>query len=225
MKNKIEPTRENLFTLLQELKDHRRSQGLRHPLHIVLLITILAIMSGAKSERAIARFAENNKEELIKLLKIERKEIPTRHVFMGLLRNIDFNKLERLFHKWTLNFVNIKKGEWISLDGKAIRGTFKHPCDDLQDFMSLVTVFVSKKKQVLSVGKLNTKKENEIPTVRNLIEMLDLQGVIFTLDALHCQSKTCETIIKTKNDYLIGLKDNQKKMLKQVKKTAKIQKV
>lgn len=181
-------------------------------------------MSGAKSERAIARFAENNKQELIKLLKIERKEIQGRHVIMGLLQNIDFNILESLFHTWTLNFVTIEKGEWMSLDGKALRGTVVHPQDKMHDFVSLVTVFLSKKKQILSAGKLNTKKENEIPTVRNLIEMLDLQGVTFTLDALHCQTKTCETITKTKNNYVIGVKDNQKNMLKQVKKTVKTQK-
>ena len=181
-------------------------------------------MSGAKSERAIARFAKNNKKELVKLLGIKRKEVPSKSVISGVIQNIDFKKLERIFYKWSIQYIHIEKGEWISIDGKSIRGTYKYPDTGLQDFISLVTIFLSKKKQVLSVGKLNVKKENEIPTVRQLIEMLDLHDVTFTLDALHCQSKTMKTIVDTKNNYIIGVKDNQKYLLKQIKKTAKTRK-
>lgn len=38
----------------------------------------MAIMAGAKGERAIDRFSKNNKKALIKALKIERKEVPAR---------------------------------------------------------------------------------------------------------------------------------------------------
>ena len=57
-----------LLDLIGELEDTRRKQGQRHPLHILFLITVMAIMQGAKSERAIARFAINNKKALIKEL-------------------------------------------------------------------------------------------------------------------------------------------------------------
>jgi hypothetical protein len=49
----------NLLNILSQLEDNRRKQGMRHPLHILFLITVMAIMQGAKSERAIARFAIN----------------------------------------------------------------------------------------------------------------------------------------------------------------------
>ena len=51
----------DLFALLKTIKDHRRKQGQRHPLEIIVLIIIMAIMAGAKGERAIVRFAKNNK--------------------------------------------------------------------------------------------------------------------------------------------------------------------
>lgn len=218
MKNKKTIEKKNIFELLKELKDYRRGQGQRHPLQIVLLIMIMAIMAGAKSERAISRFAKNNKKELIDILKIERKEIPSRSVTKGMAKNLDFKEFKNIFYKWALQFIPIKKGELISMDGKAIRGTVTNANSSMQDFISLVSVFVSKKKQILMTGKINTKKENEIPTVRELIEMLDLQGVIFTLDALHCQKETVKKIIETKNDYIIGVKNNQKKLAKQLKK-------
>jgi hypothetical protein len=213
----------DLITLiLRDLEDYRRKQGQRHPLHVLLLITIMGIMSGAQSERAIARFAENNKDSLIKELEIERGEIPSRKVLAKFIQNLDFNKLQSLFYTWTVSFVKIKKGEWLSIDGKALRGTVTNPNNHFQDFKSLISVFVSRRKQILLAGRISNKKENEIPKVRELIKMLDLQGVTFTLDALHCQMKTVKLIIKNKNNYVIGVKGNQKNLSEQLKKTLKI---
>ena len=223
MKNKNVQNREySLLNLLTQLEDNRRKQGQRHPLHILFLITIMAIMQGAKSERAIARFAINNKESLIKELEITRGEVPSRRILAQFIQTLDFNNLQNLFHTWTNKFVNIKKGEWLSIDGKALKGTIKNANDPMQDFMSLVTVFMNKKKQALFVGKINTKKENEIPKVKELIETLDLQGITFSLDALHAQTNTVKAITKTKNNYVIGVKNNQKNLFKTLKKTAKI---
>ena len=218
--NEAHPTvKENLLESLKELKDYRRGQGQRHSLQTVLIIVIMAIMSGVKGERAITRFAKNNEHELIELLEIKRKQVPSRSVVSGLIQNIDFYQLENIFHKWSKQFISIDEGDWISIDGKAINGTVVNAQDKMQSFVSLVTVFVNKKKQVLSVGKIDTSKESEIQTVQDLINMLDLKGIIFTLDALHCQTKTIETIVSKGNDYVINVKGNQKKLLADVKKT------
>lgn len=208
----------NIIELIKTLKDYRRKQGQRHPLEVVLLIIIMAIMAGAKGERAIARFAENNKKDLIKALKIERGEVPTRYVFKGIIKNIDFFELQNIFYQWALKIVKIKEKDVISIDGKAIRGTVKNSHDKFQNFISLVSVFASKRKQILTTAKIETQKENEIPKVQELIAMLDLKNVTFTLDALHCQEKTVKIIKKTGNHYIIGVKNNQKKLNLDIKK-------
>lgn len=216
--------KQDLFSLLSELKDHRRKQGQRHSLQIVLMIVIMGIMSGLRGERAISRFAKNNEKELIESLQISRKEVPSRSVIKGAMQELEFESLERIFYNWSIQFVPIEKGEWINLDGKAIRGTVKNANSKNQNFVSLVSVFVGKRKQVLSAGKIDTKKESEIPKVRELIKILDLENVTFTLDALHCQKKTITTILETRNDYLIGVKGNQAKLHNQLKKTSTNQK-
>jgi hypothetical protein len=209
----------SLYELLGNIKDKRRSQGKRHSLQTILLIAIMGIMNGAKSERAISRFAENNKNDLIKYLQIKKKRLPTRNIIRGILQIIDFSKLTKTFFKWAQDYVLIQEKDWISIDGKSIKGTVQNSQNIKQNFKSLVSVFASKRKQIISASKLETKKENEIPVVKNLIKALDLEGVVFTLDALHCQKKTVAEIIKSKNDYVIGVKGNQKNLLKQIKKT------
>ena len=39
-----------------------------------------------------------------------------------------------------------------------------------------------------------------------------LQDMIITLDAMHCQTKTLENIKTSGNDYVVQVKENQKKI-------------
>lgn len=216
MKNK-----KDLFNLLHKLKDYRRKQGLIYPLPVVIILTIMAIMNGSKSERSIARFIENNKKELIKELNLKNNRIPTRNIIRGVLQKINFQELEEIFYQWSLDYIKMEDKEWISIDGKALKGTVTNPQSSEQNFKSLVSVFVSKMKQNLKSKKIEVKKEHEISAVQELVKMLNLQDKTFTLDALHCQKETTKIIKKSKNDYIIGAKGNQKKLFNQVKKTAK----
>ena len=48
----------NLLAALQDVPDPRRAQGKRYPLAYLLLFTVLALLSGAKSYRGIITFLE-----------------------------------------------------------------------------------------------------------------------------------------------------------------------
>ncbi len=48
-------------------------------------------------------------------------------------------------------------------------------------------------------------------------------GQVFTLDALHCQKQTTTVITKSKNDYIIPLKRNPKKLFKAAVKISESQ--
>ena len=76
-----------------------------------------------------------------------------------------------------------------------------------------------KKKEILCLEKMENKKESEIPIVRNLIKMLDLEGITFTLDALHCQKETLKIISESKNNYIVQVKGNQSTLQENLKKT------
>jgi len=41
---------------------------------------------------------------------------------------------------------------------------------------------------------------------------MGIKDVIFTLDALHCQTKTAQAIKHSGNEYLLQVKKNQKKL-------------
>ena len=85
--------------------------------------------------------------------------------------------------------MSLEEEEWTSLDGKALASTVTDYASSYQNFVSLVSLFSHTRGQVLRAAKLENQKCSEIPTVRELIEALDLTGVVFSLDALHCQKK------------------------------------
>jgi len=209
----------NLYDLLLELEDYRRAQGRRHELRLIIMLVIMATMSGFQGLRAIGDFIKKNKKELIKTFKPKKDRLPSYLTAGRALQQVDFDELAKIFHNWTIGYVKIDKSEWISIDGKAIGGTVSGLRNSRQSFINLISVFAGKRKQILQTGKIGNSKESEIPKVRELIKMLDLKGVIYTLDALHCQKETVKTIIKSENNYCIGVKGNQKKLYKQLKKT------
>jgi hypothetical protein len=75
------------------------------------------------------------------------------------------------------------------IDGKSIKGTVQNYENEYQNFVSIVSIFAINRGQVLSLDKLENKKSSEIATVQNLVAALDIEGMVFSLDALHCQKK------------------------------------
>jgi len=178
-----------LLETLTEIKDPRRGEGVRHPLPLVLIIVLMATMSGYFGYRGIGDFVIRNRKELLKYFKPKKNRLPSFSTVRRVMQEIDYEDFTMKFYYWATGYVDIEKGDWLSLDGKAIRGTVTNGNSSEQRFISLISVFSEKSGQILSVGKINNSKESEIPKVRELIEHLDLKGVVFTIDALHCQKK------------------------------------
>ncbi|PSJ35639.1 ISAs1 family transposase, partial [Zobellella taiwanensis] len=59
-------------------------------------------------------------------------------------------------------------------------------------------------------------KKGEIATVRDMLDMLNLNGAVVTLDALHCQRETLEKIQDKKTHVVVQVKHNQPTLRKAV---------
>lgn len=180
----------NLIEHLCQVKDFRRKQGQRFLLPQVLLIIILSIMSGRYGYREIASFARANQKELIGKLKIKRARVPSHVTIREVIMNIDFDSLNHAFGQWAMGYVTIEKHDWLSIDGKSIKSTLEDYRCSYQNFVSMVSVFSQKRGQVIKTATFENKKVSEISVVEELISMLDIQDVVYTLDALHCKKNS-----------------------------------
>jgi hypothetical protein len=189
----------NLIECLEEIKDFRRLQGQRYNNISMLLIIIMSILRSKYGYREMARFCKLNKELMITKFGFKNKKVPSHVSIRTFIMSTDFASIQEAFHKWTQQYVSIEKGEWIAIDGKSIRSTVSDCCSEYQNFVSLVSLFCIRKEQVLRVEKFENKKGNEGKTVEELLDLLDLRDVIFTLDALHCKKNFTQNCIRQKS--------------------------
>jgi hypothetical protein len=182
----------SLVECLQRVEDPRRKQGQRYSSVSMLLLIIMSILRGQYCYREIGRFCSIHKSYLIRKFGFKNKKVPSYVSIRTFILKTNFSSIQQAFHKWTMNYVPIEAGEWIAVDGKSIRSTVSDYSSEYQNFVSLVSLFCIKREQILQVEKLENKKSNEGEIVENLLEFLDLKGVIFTMDALHCKKNATQ---------------------------------
>ncbi len=106
-----------------------------------------------------------------------------------------------------------QKKKVISVDGKTIRSTGK--MDGYEKPLHIISAQISELKMTFAQKTCNGKR-NEIPAVRELLSSLNIKGCLVVANALNCQKETAETIVKNKADYLLCVKDNHRKLKKEI---------
>ena len=92
-----------LLTALQEVPDPRRAQGKRYPLAYLLLFTVLALLSGAKSYRGIITFLEQRRELLNQAFAVDLKRAPVVNTLRSILQSLETEVLEEVFRRPSLH--------------------------------------------------------------------------------------------------------------------------
>jgi len=180
----------SLITKLEFLHDSRRAEGKRHTLTLILVITIMAIMSQCYSFRGIEKFIKRHSKDLIKYLKVSKDRLPSYSTLLRTLSTVVFDELSEQFKKWLIENGLVNTDELFSIDGKAIKSTLTDYSSKDQNYISIVSAFAHKSGIVLYSKKFENKKSSEIPIVEELIKDLGLEGITFTLDALHTKKNS-----------------------------------
>ena len=184
------------------IDDDRCEVNVLHLLIDVLKLCLIATLCGVDELDKIVDYGENKKEFLEK--EFEIKDIPSKPTLTRIFAMID-SKMLSLSIACILRHIITATPEQIMLDGKAIRST--DAIKVIEKMMNIVTAYTD---TGIAIGqKTVDSKSNEIPAVRELIEMLDIEGKVLTMDAMHCQKETVEKIIDNKGDYVVQLKANQ----------------
>lgn len=182
-----------LVDYLAQVPDFRRKQGLRFPLPSLLVMIILAVMSGHYAYREIARFLKANQRSLVRHLGLQRDEMPSHVTIRTVLMGVDFHQVNKAFSRWASDQFQLSPGDWLAVDAKAIASTVAAYDSAQQDFVSLVSAFSHQQGLVVASARYQNKHTSEVAVTEELIvrrvERLGLRGVTFTLDALHCKKR------------------------------------
>jgi DDE_Tnp_1-associated len=178
-----------LLDFLGRIPDTRRGQGKRYDLPNLLLVTIFAVLSGAKSYRQIHSFMSVHFRTLKKHLGLSWREVPSYTGLHTIIRGLSSTGLENAFRHYSSALAAGLPEDCIILacDGKALRGSFDNMAD--RRAAEILSVFAHDSQLILAHKEI-AEKTNEIPAFQQLVSELGLSGKLFTLDAMHAQKNS-----------------------------------
>jgi len=195
------------LSLLEELArvpDPRGRQGTRHPLHAILGLTVLAMLTGCKSYTAIAQFGRDKGFALASALGFRRGKTPAKSRLSTLFRRLDVTAFEAALSRWVASRLGTPDGLHVCIDGKTARGSK----DGDVPGQHLVAAYAPSAQAVLAQLRVDSKT-NEHKAALQLLGIVPVKGCIFTGDAAFCQRDFCEKVIDGGGDYVLFVKDNQ----------------
>ncbi|MEZ6052114.1 MAG: ISAs1 family transposase [Planctomycetaceae bacterium] len=132
--------------------------------------------------------------------------MPSHDTFGRVFARLDTGEFLTAMHQWVDQFAGSLRDRGIAIDGKTLKGSFDRAAD--QSPLHTITAFATDTRLVLRQLSVD-EKSNEIPAVPVLLTLLELEGAVVTLDAMHTQVETARAIIQAKADYVMTVKQNQ----------------
>lgn len=203
----------SLVDLFKRIPDPRSRFGKTHTLHGMLSLTYCAFLCGVRNYAGIDDWSKNLTKKEIKQFDFGTREIPTASIIQKTLRFLDVEFIEKEFTRWFIG-QNSLQDKWIAFDGKTLRGS-RH---GKQRGLHLLGVLLHEDNTIV-MQTLVGEKTNEIPIAQKILKnMKNVEGAVFTLDAIHTQSETARIVVKEKGaEYVLMVKDNQKELKKSLK--------
>jgi predicted transposase YbfD/YdcC len=173
----------------------------------ILVLAFCGVLCGADSWVHVELFAKSKLAWFKTFLELPAG-IPSHDTFGRVFSLLNPDAFERCFTAWMSSVANPDAGRLIAIDGKSIRRSFEHGWDK-SGMAHLVSAFVAANQMVFAQVAVKDK-ENEITAIPKLLELIDLQGAVVTIDAMGCQREIARQITAAGGDYVLAVKDNQK---------------
>ena len=183
------------------INDPRR-ENRRHKLIDIITISICAVICNADSFEHIAEFGEAKFDWFKKFLELPHG-IPSADTFERVFAMIDPEEFKKSFISWIQAICYLTKGEVIAIDGKKLRRS--HDRSNGKSAIHMVSAWACANGIVIGQKKVDDKS-NEITAIPKLLNILEIEGCLITIDAMGCQTKITKNIIDKKADYVISLK-------------------
>src|ERR1043166_5594261 len=181
-----------------------------HELWQILFIALAAVLGGAKSCCEIALFGCSKEELFRDILQLEHG-IPSHDTFSRVFRLLDPEAFEKAFRQFMAAFAEangINLTGVVAIDGKALRGAYER--GKAATPLHMVNVFAAEARMALASRKAPGR--NEAKGALELLGMLSLEDCIVTSDALHCSRPFAAAVLARGANYVLALKENQKKL-------------
>lgn len=203
--------RGGLIDTLKTLVDPRRRAGRRHNLVSIVSIATCAMLSGARGYQGIHQWALKLTVSQRKKLRCRNNKLPSEPTIRRVLQSLNPDLFDRTVCDWLVSPVALKSRA-IAVDGKTLRGSH----DGKKKAVHLLSALLHEERIVIAQRSVG-EKTNEIPELKPLLNPLNIEGAVVTLDALHTQAESARYLVRDKKaDFVMTVKDNQEKLMQEL---------
>jgi hypothetical protein len=176
----------DLISFLKALPDCRMRRGVRFPQWWMLLVAILAILSGQGSLLGMERFAKRHRKTFNELLGTHVVKPPSDSTFRLLLAQLDVEGFEALLQQWMAAQPGVAESvDTLVCDGKTLRGSIADNASGATRFIAQVSLYSNSLGVAIAQSTYATDTGGEIAALRQLLDRVELEGLLVQADALH----------------------------------------
>lgn len=201
----------SFFKQIEKIEDHRADANKEYELVDIIFLVISAVLCGAKGWKAIEIFGETQLEWL-RTYRSFSNGIPTRHSIGRIIRGIKSESMVSCFIDFSNSLREQGKKEHIAFDGKVLCGSKQG--NDI-NALQLMTAMVVENGLII-YQKETDKKTNEMPIMQSMLNRMNIDNAVITADAMHCQTETAEVVRDKNANYVLQVKNNQKKLKQEI---------
>ena len=161
-------------------------RGIRFPQCWMLLVAIHSILSGQGSLVGMERIAKRHRQRLNDLLGTDFGKSPSDSTFRLLLAQLDVPGVESLLREWISAQPGVtEEFDTLVCDRKTLRGSIAENENGAARFIAQVSLYSQSLGVAIAQTTYATDASGEIQALRQLLEAVELEGVLIQADALH----------------------------------------
>ncbi len=186
------------------VEDVREPWRVAYPLREMLFLAVCATIANCDDYEDIVDWGEANLK-FLRGFSDYHFGIPCADWLRSLMNRIDPAVFSGAFRAWVANCWP-GRPELVAIDGKTSRRS--HNKKTGKGPLHLVSAYATNSRLVLAQEAVD-EKENEIVVIPKLLDQLDLDGALVSIDAIACNPAIAEAIVAAGADYLLPVKENQ----------------
>jgi predicted transposase YbfD/YdcC len=193
-----------LLDHFSDLEDVRQSWRVAYPLREVLFLVVCATIANCDDYEDIVDWGEAHLDFLRRFSDFHHG-VPCADWLRTLMNRVDPELFQACFRAWVAECFPGQLG-LVAIDGKTSRRSHDRAAGKAP--LHLVSAYATNAKLVLGQEAV-AEKANEIVAIPKLLEKLDLDGALVSIDAMGCNPGIAQAILDADADYLLAVKDNQ----------------
>jgi len=193
-----------LLDHFSKIKDTRQVWKVAYPLREVLFLVVCGTIASGDDYEDIVDWGKAHLSFLRGFAEFHYG-IPCADWLRTVMNRINPDLFMACFSSWVAQCWPDKL-DLVAIDGKTSRRS--HNRKTGQKALHLVSAFATTSRLVLGQEAVD-EKSNEITAIPALVERLELEGALVSIDAMGCNPNIAQSILDAKADYLLAVKDNQ----------------